>query len=88
MAAEITLDELLGEYEKLWATSEAKGLTTVELQERWGVSRGTVLKALRAAQAQGILRTTKKRHMRVDGAKSFIPCYWIERPKPTKKRGR
>ena len=90
MAAEIDLDELLAEYARLGMTSAGKGLTTVELAERWGIGTDAVLRRLKLAQKAGILRCGKRPSVRLDGVPTPVPCYWIERPKQPKqpKRGK
>ena len=89
-AVEIDLDGLLAECSRLGMGSEAKGLTTAELVERWGIGTDAVLRRLKLAQKAGILRVGRKASTRLDGVPTPVPCYWIERPAQPKqpKRGK
>lgn len=83
-AADITLDELLAEYARFGATTEAKGVTVRELCAKLGRTEDVVRNLLRRAQAAGVLRVGRKTIARLDGVGTPVPCYWFERPAKSK----
>lgn len=88
MAAEITLDELMAEYERLGNSAKDEGMTTRELAKAWGVSEQTVRDRLRLASENGWVRHSKKLMLQLDGKKFPTNCYRIILPAKTKKTKR
>lgn len=80
MATEMSLDDLMAEWNRLGLARDDEGLTTKELSARWGVGTDAVIRRLSLFQAAGWLRVGRKSSKRIDGLPSRVSCYRIEVP--------
>lgn len=87
VAAPITVDEWLAEYERLLnQTPTPDGYTADELAAHWGVSKVIALRRLRQMRDAGYgLAVSRKRTTRLDGKLSFTPCYRLIPPAKRRK---
>ena len=76
----INEDELLAALREASSQSSAngKGLTVVELIAQSGMHRDKVLGKLKILREEGRLVVGRKPHVRIDGAESNVPCYWVK----------
>lgn len=76
----ITEDELLAEFERLGAATDAsQGRTVTEISSETGLSPWAVRRRLRKAGEIGILRTGTRSARTIDGRDVAVPCYWFDR---------
>jgi hypothetical protein len=89
MPAEITLNDLLAEYDRLGLTAPtgSPGLTTREWAERWGVGERLTRQLIRKALDAGCAAIGRKPVRGMDGIMQRRACYTITLPK-RKKGGR
>lgn len=87
-AAEITLDQLLAEYDQLRLTTDDDGLTTDEFATLWNVSYDRALSLLKRFDKAGWVRRGVKTILRFNGRSMRTSCYWLVVPKAKGKRSR
>ena len=76
----INEDELLAALREASCQSGAngKGLTVAEMVSQYGIGKEKVLIKLKILQQEGRLVVGRKPHVRIDGAESNVPCYWVK----------
>lgn len=84
----ILLDTILAELDRLGVLGNTPlaGQTVAELAAAWGLPSGRVRSWLHKANRAGILRSARATRPKLGGGVASVPVFWLECPKPAKRR--